>query len=1109
MLRMSRSTPGAALSKVTPFGAALKGACFTLDALLDYIENHAQDLVADLMPSLMDADPGFDEADVGVLSHNLLQCVRHFLMYAKVRDEAHLDAAFRFIQHIWPDKPLSIARVVRVLFGLEDLVAIRAQSRFSQPEVFVDALRAFRVPIREALCTVGEQVQAGRHRAETPTGRRQTPALAPIDAERPQPHQIARWLGRLKGGRFVGRSRELQTLWERFRAAAEGTGHEIVGLRGAQGVGRTRMLASFSDRVERLLGRPPAYLKAKGHHLFSLPYWPFIQLLKSTFDIDLGDANLGEKVARQMRALADFAVEDGEDGLGRQTLLDRVPDIQAFLGDGEATRMLEGTDPRTAGVRLREAVVVVFRAIAARAMAQTGAPLFLEFEDAEEMDAASWMLLSHLLEGMRSRARILVVLSYSEQFRVPPLIRQLRGYTEIHLKAFDMSDCEALIDGLLQPHTIEEKDRFRIITASMGSPLVLSELIRRLVESGHLSFEEESWRLRQPIPEGLSRDLSALVGARIKALDAGASPVLEVVAVIEDAMGAGVLEEVIARRGIDHHEMAAALDTLERAGLVYTEPLVRIRHPLIRDEVYRQMHPERRRAIHEDAAEVYARLLDHGAFPSLAASHHALAGQPGQAVSWLVKGVERALALHELPGALGLCHQAMGLLKGLPSPDQDRLLFKILLLREHIHGLMGAREAQGRDLHQLETLAPRVASQEERLRLAGRRARYALLTGSHAQVESLVLSVISDQDSGRPDWVRGRLMLALDRWQQGEGADAFTRLDEAVKAAGPELSVGLRSRLAHARGAFALRDGDPIQALEALEEAVLAHQDAGDVYGESLATCQLGLLCWSQGHLIAAVRLLRRAWLMVRSSEERGTVAWMMICAARLHATLGDFEAAARYLEPLSRDAAFDTQKEAQAEGTIIRGRILVNQSRYDEAMRVIGQCLKALARAGKRHPLYVDGLNALGLALVSCDRGEKLIQGALRYAGDALDKSMELDYTQGRVEALGVQIRGLLLMEQHAEARQRLKLMESVMGASDQPTSTARLKVELAWCQMLICESTGDGAGAADALTVAWTELLDQARCLKGTGYTRPFLRNVALHREIVDRVVLEERGA
>ncbi|MFN3197899.1 MAG: ATP-binding protein [Bradymonadia bacterium] len=1078
-----------------------------MEELLSYIEEHAQDLVTDLVTSLREIDADFHEADPGVLAHNLVQAVRHFLVFARGRDGAHLDAAFRLLQAPWPDRPLPISRAVRVLFGLEDLVAIRAQHRFTDQEFFIDALRAVRVAIREALCLLGDQVQRGG--ITRPTQRRapRHTQRQVAGGRRPQPHEIARWLTRLGGHRFVGRSQALQTLWERFRAAAEGTGHEVVGVRGPQGSGRTRMLASFSERVERLLGRPPCYLKAQGHHLFSLPHWPFVQLLKQFFGIGLGDEALGEKVDHGVRSLAEFAAEDADDGLGRETLLDRITDIQAFLGDSGARRMLEGTDPRTAGVRLREGLVAAFKAIAAQAVALTGAPLFLEIEDAEELDAASWLMLNQLLDGLRSRTRMLVILTYGEQYRVPPAIRQTRGYTELQLKPFDPAESEAQIDGLLQPNRLSEQDRLRILSAAVGSPLMVAELVRHLISLGHLVMEGDVWVTLGPIPEeALARDVASVVSRRLEALDASATPVLEAVTVVQDALGAGILEEVIARRGIDRHEMTAAVDTLERSGLVESGDGIRITHPLIRDEIYRQMHPERRRAIHEDAGEVYMRLPLHEANPALAASHFALAGVPGRAVSGLIDGVHQALRVHDLAGALGLCHQATGLLKGLPTPDQDRQLFRILRLREHIHGLTGAREAQGRDLHQLEILAPRVATEDERLQLAGRRARFALLTGSHAQVESLVLSVISSQPAGRPGWVRGRLLLALDFWQQGDQTRALQWLEEAQEAMGADLPVSLRSRLAHTRGAFALAAGDAEKALDALNEAIAMHQDAGDVYGEGVATFHLGILCWSEGHLIAAVRLFRRAWLMVRNSEERATIAWMMVTAGNLHTALGDYEAALRYVEPLLRDATFDTERAQQAEATILRGRILVNQGRYDEAMRVIGQCLKNLARAGKRQPLYVDGLNALGLALVAANRGEKLVHGALRYAADALEKSAELDYSQGRVEALGVQVRGHLILDQHPEARQRLKQMEDAFESarSGQP-ALSRLVVEVSWCRLLVAEAMGDGAGAEDALGAAWRDLLWQAQCLKGTGFERPFLRNVALHRGVVDRVVAE----
>ena len=1121
-----------------------------MERLLAYIDENIGSLVDDVVTSLYEVDSLFRECDAGKLRQGITEASRRFVAYGRTRESGHLDGAYRFLASIWPPDRLHISAFIRVMFAVEDLASIRAQTTYPDSEVFVEALRVMRATTREAICAFSDRME-GRSQMPSAAGNARdappsvgaitevttiaTPASAAVNgralldtdpsaprlstirrAEASERHErpsaegrataLREWVGRQGVHQFVGRETELQKLWERFRAAAEGNGPEVVGVKAPDGYGKSTLLQTFAYRVDRLLKRPPVYLRTQSHRLFSVPLWPFTAMLRSYFATPIEDPELPNKVRRGLGRLADFIGGEGRDEAARSALVDAAPHLLGLLGDADARASFAGLDGRTAGIRLRRALAAVIRAVAYQALSETGAPLFLEIEDAGEMDGGSWRMLDELISQLKAPARVMVLLTYSDRFSVPAELAKSRSFTELVLKPLDRTESSLMVDRLLEPNRIDDTTRLRLVTGAMGSPLLLLEVVRQLIEDGMIAREGETWATAIPLPkEGITRDLGSIVARRLRRLNATASAVLEVVAIVEDAAGGGVLEEVTARRGIDVQEIKDSIDGLALAGLVETksregETTVLTRHPLVRDEVYRQMRLERRRAIHEDAGEVYERMRSAGSFPSLAADHLALAGLPARALQGLLAGVDQALSLHNLVGGLELCNQALGLLRGFAPADYDRFLFQVLSRRERVHGLLGQRDNQSRDQGQLAALAPKIASEGERRALAEREAQVALLTGKHNRVDQLIKPVIRDARRGSKRWAHLKLTMALSLWQRGERDLARRELDAVFGASISELDDWLRGRLLHARGRLEAADSKLADSLRSFFEAWNAYRKAGDIYGEALVLSDLGQHFATRGKFVDAARLLLRAQSLLRESGEPRALCRVLLDLGELHAKIGDFDVASRFYNQLLQFSEKDQFRLERAAATIGQGRILVHRGRFDEAMRLLGQCLKDLGRVAVRHRIYVDGLNALALALATFSRGEKLTVGALRYAGDAADRATESGYLHGLVQALCIQVRGLLALGRTPEAAVRLGELDTALeSAMAHNVRMERLKAEVEYYRYCVYEARGDESAARTALQAAWAELGSQVQCLRGTGYEHAFLTNILANREIL----------
>jgi len=1109
-----------------------------VERLLSYIDEHLSELSGDLLPSLLDVDAVYREVQGSLLAAGVHQALWHFTQYARTRDPQQLEAVWRAMQSMWPPDRFYFSSVVRVVFGFEDLLAVRTVRQFHDPELFLDELRLMRVVAREALCTLSDRLQ-GRYGQALPGGSRAEPQTQPVtpapmpfrggqalelaplgvdvspvaghvEARLPSPRDAGRSIGpgavqALGFDTFVGRAAAIARLWDGLATvgAPGAAHHEVIGIKAPDGYGKTRLVQRFESVIRTELGVAPLVLRGRTPRLFSLPLWPITQLLRGYFEVPMGVFGIEERVRDGVAQLVEYLPDEAT----RQGLLEARAGLLDLLGDPDTLAGRARPDPRAVGLRRKRALVAFVEAVAARATVETNAPLLLLVEDTGEMDGPSWEMLQHLLTHVRPRARMMLVFTYHGHAFVPAEIGRYPGFTELVLDPFDLGEGEAQLDALLEPNVLSKALRLKLIGSSEGSPLLLAHAVRGLVADGVLGLRNGKWceLAARPAGEALP-DLQQMLGARLARLPQTAREVAEIVAVIEDATGGAILKEVAARRAIGGDELDAALSRLSAEGLVEVsgtddDRTVRIPHALLHDEIYRQMPADRRRQLHEDAGEVYGRLLGAPGVPALAADHLAQAGHASRALHGLLDGVDRCVRSHDLLGATELCNQAVDLLKGLGRDDQDRFLFQVLLRRERVLSLLGDREAQGADLRKLEPLAVKVATEQERTQLAFRRARFSIQGAAHAEVEGLLLP-----PGARPT-ARALFVLGVNEWQQGHRVEARGLLEEAAAGRLSEMPERVRARVLHALATIDAREGRMPEALNHFFESWRANRRAGDVLGEALTIQQLGNLYWTWGRLMDADRLLRRAERLLGEAGETRARSRCLVQLGNLHASMGDFDDAFRCFGDVLQSAEKDVARLDHVAAVIGQSRILVCRGNYENATSLVGQCLKELARRPVRHPIMVDVLVTMAMTFAVAARGKQLVVGALNYANEAADKATEMSYFKGLVQALCIQVRALLALGRHSEAEAKLADLDVAFASAVQrDVRLERLRAEVDLYRHGVRKARGDTAGAEQARQAAWNELMAQVRCLEGTGLERGFLSNIVPHREILQAMEREE---
>jgi class 3 adenylate cyclase len=86
--------------------------------------------------------------------------------------------------------------------------------------------------------------------------------------------------------RFIGRTKEMQTLQDAYQEVQSGSG-QVVGIVGEAGVGKSRLLLEFRQG----LGGEPLYLEGRClHYGGSMVYLPFLDILRSYFEVKEEDS---------------------------------------------------------------------------------------------------------------------------------------------------------------------------------------------------------------------------------------------------------------------------------------------------------------------------------------------------------------------------------------------------------------------------------------------------------------------------------------------------------------------------------------------------------------------------------------------------------------------------------------------------------------------------------------------------------------------------------------------------------------------------------------------------------------------------------------------------
>jgi oligopeptide transport system substrate-binding protein len=227
-----------------------------------------------------------------------------------------------------------------------------------------------------------------------------------------------------------------------------------------------------------------------------------------------------------------------------------------------------------------------------------------------------------------------------------------------------------------------------------GNPFFIEEVVKDLVESGKLYYEDGRWHRPRMAELGIPQSVRVAIQSRVGKLPSDSQEILHLAAVLGQEFDFDTLAQASEQ---DEDTLLDALERAERAQLIEEvsterEGTFAFLHRLIPTTLVEGLRTLQRRRLHSSAAAaIEARHPE--SFEALA-YHYGQAGNVQKATEYLLSAGDRARALYVHQEAIDNYHQALELLREAGDIERAaRTLMKLGLTYQNAFDFQAARKA--------------------------------------------------------------------------------------------------------------------------------------------------------------------------------------------------------------------------------------------------------------------------------------------------------------------------------------------------------------------------------------------------------------------------------
>jgi class 3 adenylate cyclase/tetratricopeptide (TPR) repeat protein len=451
--------------------------------------------------------------------------------------------------------------------------------------------------------------------------------------------------------RFVGRENELAQMRRALELAMGGHG-QVVAIVAEAGAGKSRLVYEFKALLPSGCKLLEAYSVSYGK---ASAWLPVLELLRSYFGIETKD---DPTIRREKVRAALTALDPG--------LNDALPYLWGLLGIQQTPDPLAQMDPQ---IRLRRMRDAIKRIIVSESLVQ---PAVVIFEDLHWIDGETQALLDLVADSIRN-ARVLLLVNYRPEYRHQWANKSY--YSQLRLDALGRESAGELLAALLGESAELDALKHLMIERTQGNPFFIEEMVQALFDEGAL-MRNGTVKVMRPLGQlRMPPTVQGILAARIDRLAGAEKDLLQTLAVVGRQVPLAVIMEIVAKPQIER-----MLENLQAGEFIYeqavsgTRVAYEFKHALTQDVAYNSLLIERRKALHERAAQALEALFVDSIDEHLVelSYHYSRSGNDSRAIDYLIREAEQAQQRSAYSQAANCLQQALTRLNDqAASPERD------------------------------------------------------------------------------------------------------------------------------------------------------------------------------------------------------------------------------------------------------------------------------------------------------------------------------------------------------------------------------------------------------------------------------------------------------
>jgi hypothetical protein len=453
--------------------------------------------------------------------------------------------------------------------------------------------------------------------------------------------------------KFVGRESELGQMAHALELVRSGHG-QMVAVVAEAGTGKSRLFYEFKATLPTECKLLEAYSVSHGK---ASAWLPVLELLHEYFGFQQVDdaATRREKVRSALRALD-------------PALSDTHPYLFTLLAITESPDPIAQMDP---GLKRQRTLDALKRIVLRESVKQ---PVVIIFEDLHWIDSRTQALLDLLADSLPN-ARVLLLVNYRPEYRHEWGNKSY--YSQLRLDALDGRSAREMLGSLLGDGAELDQLKRMVTERTEGNPFFIEEILQALFDAGAL-VRNGRVKITHPVSQvRLPPTVQGILASRIDRQPGDHKQLLQTLAVLGKESTIGLIRQI---SPMTETQLERTLAALRAAEFIYEQPATAgveytFKHALTQEVAYSSLLSERRRHLHEQAAEAIE-ILSAANLPDQydhLAHHYGRSGNAVKAVKYLHLAAQQSASRGAYAEAIDQLNYALELLKTQPAGlERDR-----------------------------------------------------------------------------------------------------------------------------------------------------------------------------------------------------------------------------------------------------------------------------------------------------------------------------------------------------------------------------------------------------------------------------------------------------